>query len=166
MFICTWKLARLASWCVHLSSIFPGWTLLPIDQAQPHLFIAQQRLLIRPPLRENIKSAFPPLQTHPDVFPVSHVLLGLRVAPQSSPWLVWSLRGTTASDTQLVNMASSFCRWYSCMLGKKCSLAPLKEELRKQGVSTKRRCICICICICSHSFWSYRKELLLFRVTW
>ncbi|TNN44054.1 Methyltransferase-like protein 16 [Liparis tanakae] len=24
--------------------------------------------------------------------------------------------------------------WYSCMLGKKCSLAPLKEELRKQGV--------------------------------
>ncbi|KAI5626727.1 U6 small nuclear RNA (adenine-(43)-N(6))-methyltransferase, partial [Silurus asotus] len=27
-----------------------------------------------------------------------------------------------------------FCRWYSCMLGKKCSLAPLKEELRKQGV--------------------------------
>ncbi|XP_061683787.1 RNA N6-adenosine-methyltransferase mettl16 isoform X2 [Syngnathoides biaculeatus] len=27
-------------------------------------------------------------------------------------------------------------RWYSCMLGKKCSLAPLKEELRKQGVPT------------------------------
>ncbi|XP_077423103.1 RNA N(6)-adenosine-methyltransferase mettl16 isoform X2 [Vanacampus margaritifer] len=26
-------------------------------------------------------------------------------------------------------------RWYSCMLGKKCSLAPLKEELRKQGVA-------------------------------
>ncbi|XP_041919858.1 RNA N6-adenosine-methyltransferase mettl16 [Alosa sapidissima] len=26
-------------------------------------------------------------------------------------------------------------RWYSCMLGKKCSLAPLKEELRKQGVT-------------------------------
>lgn len=26
-------------------------------------------------------------------------------------------------------------RWYSCMLGKKCSLAPLKEELRIQGVS-------------------------------
>lgn len=26
-------------------------------------------------------------------------------------------------------------RWYSCMLGKKCSLTPLKEELRKQGVS-------------------------------
>ncbi|KAM9469091.1 RNA N(6)-adenosine-methyltransferase mettl16 [Clarias gariepinus] len=25
-------------------------------------------------------------------------------------------------------------RWYSCMLGKKCSLGPLKEELRKQGV--------------------------------
>uniref|UniRef100_A0A1A7W9G8 U6 small nuclear RNA (adenine-(43)-N(6))-methyltransferase n=2 Tax=Iconisemion striatum TaxID=60296 RepID=A0A1A7W9G8_9TELE len=25
-------------------------------------------------------------------------------------------------------------RWYSCMLGKKCSLAPLKEELRKQRV--------------------------------
>ncbi|KAJ8266745.1 hypothetical protein GJAV_G00134220 [Gymnothorax javanicus] len=25
-------------------------------------------------------------------------------------------------------------RWYSCMLGKKCSLAPLKEELRKHGV--------------------------------
>ncbi|XP_007898901.1 RNA N6-adenosine-methyltransferase mettl16 [Callorhinchus milii] len=25
-------------------------------------------------------------------------------------------------------------RWYSCMLGKKCSLAPLKEELRQQGV--------------------------------
>ncbi|XP_072548107.1 RNA N(6)-adenosine-methyltransferase mettl16 [Salminus brasiliensis] len=25
-------------------------------------------------------------------------------------------------------------RWYSCMLGKKCSLSPLKEELRKQGV--------------------------------
>ncbi|ELK27002.1 Methyltransferase-like protein 16 [Myotis davidii] len=25
-------------------------------------------------------------------------------------------------------------RWYSCMLGKKCSLAPLKEELRVQGV--------------------------------
>ncbi|NP_001085334.1 RNA N6-adenosine-methyltransferase mettl16 [Xenopus laevis] len=25
-------------------------------------------------------------------------------------------------------------RWYSCMLGKKCSLAPLKEELRLQGV--------------------------------
>ncbi|XP_077579585.1 RNA N(6)-adenosine-methyltransferase mettl16 isoform X1 [Stigmatopora nigra] len=25
-------------------------------------------------------------------------------------------------------------RWYSCMLGKKCSLVPLKEELRKQGV--------------------------------
>ncbi|XP_051535930.1 RNA N6-adenosine-methyltransferase mettl16 [Myxocyprinus asiaticus] len=25
-------------------------------------------------------------------------------------------------------------RWYSCMLGKKCSLAPLKDELRKQGV--------------------------------
>ncbi|KAM3875239.1 RNA N(6)-adenosine-methyltransferase mettl16 [Diretmus argenteus] len=25
-------------------------------------------------------------------------------------------------------------RWYSCMLGKKCSLAPLKEELWKQGV--------------------------------
>ncbi|XP_028856472.1 RNA N6-adenosine-methyltransferase mettl16-like [Denticeps clupeoides] len=25
-------------------------------------------------------------------------------------------------------------RWYSCMLGKKCSLTPLKEELRKQGV--------------------------------
>ncbi|XP_024865659.1 RNA N6-adenosine-methyltransferase mettl16 isoform X2 [Kryptolebias marmoratus] len=24
-------------------------------------------------------------------------------------------------------------RWYSCMLGKKCSLTPLKEELRKQG---------------------------------
>ncbi|MGH0153048.1 UNVERIFIED_CONTAM: hypothetical protein FKN15_023974 [Acipenser sinensis] len=24
-------------------------------------------------------------------------------------------------------------RWYSCMLGKKCSLAPLKEELRKHG---------------------------------
>ncbi|CAJ0962476.1 unnamed protein product [Ranitomeya imitator] len=27
-------------------------------------------------------------------------------------------------------------RWYSCMLGKKCSLAPLKEELRIQGVET------------------------------
>ncbi|XP_048359756.1 RNA N6-adenosine-methyltransferase METTL16 [Sphaerodactylus townsendi] len=26
-------------------------------------------------------------------------------------------------------------RWYSCMLGKKCSLAPLKEELRVHGVS-------------------------------
>ncbi|XP_056329744.1 RNA N6-adenosine-methyltransferase mettl16 [Danio aesculapii] len=26
-------------------------------------------------------------------------------------------------------------RWYSCMLGKKCSLAPLKDELRKQGVA-------------------------------
>lgn len=26
-------------------------------------------------------------------------------------------------------------RWYSCMLGKKCSLAPLKEELQIQGVS-------------------------------
>nr|XP_020667347.1 methyltransferase-like protein 16 isoform X1 [Pogona vitticeps] len=26
-------------------------------------------------------------------------------------------------------------RWYSCMLGKKCSLAPLKEELRIHGVS-------------------------------
>uniref|UniRef100_A0A8C1SIA0 U6 small nuclear RNA (adenine-(43)-N(6))-methyltransferase n=1 Tax=Cyprinus carpio TaxID=7962 RepID=A0A8C1SIA0_CYPCA len=25
-------------------------------------------------------------------------------------------------------------RWYSCMLGKKCSLAPLKDELLKQGV--------------------------------
>ncbi|XP_054859025.1 RNA N6-adenosine-methyltransferase METTL16 isoform X2 [Eublepharis macularius] len=25
-------------------------------------------------------------------------------------------------------------RWYSCMLGKKCSLAPLKEELRVHGV--------------------------------
>ncbi|XP_067866637.1 RNA N6-adenosine-methyltransferase mettl16 [Heterodontus francisci] len=25
-------------------------------------------------------------------------------------------------------------RWYSCMLGKKCSLAPLKEELRQQEV--------------------------------
>ncbi|XP_029468382.1 RNA N6-adenosine-methyltransferase METTL16 [Rhinatrema bivittatum] len=25
-------------------------------------------------------------------------------------------------------------RWYSCMLGKKCSLAPLKEELRIQGI--------------------------------
>ncbi|NXF86949.1 MET16 methyltransferase, partial [Eubucco bourcierii] len=25
-------------------------------------------------------------------------------------------------------------RWYSCMLGKKCSLTPLKEELRIQGV--------------------------------
>ncbi|XP_037533404.1 RNA N6-adenosine-methyltransferase mettl16 [Nematolebias whitei] len=25
-------------------------------------------------------------------------------------------------------------RWYSCMLGKKCSLTPLKEELRKQRV--------------------------------
>ncbi|KAM4795094.1 RNA N(6)-adenosine-methyltransferase METTL16 [Rhinophrynus dorsalis] len=25
-------------------------------------------------------------------------------------------------------------RWYSCMLGKKCSLAPLKEELKIQGV--------------------------------
>ncbi|XP_067102418.1 RNA N6-adenosine-methyltransferase mettl16 [Osmerus mordax] len=25
-------------------------------------------------------------------------------------------------------------RWYSCMLGKKCSLTPLKEELRKHGV--------------------------------
>uniref|UniRef100_A0A672SR98 U6 small nuclear RNA (adenine-(43)-N(6))-methyltransferase n=1 Tax=Sinocyclocheilus grahami TaxID=75366 RepID=A0A672SR98_SINGR len=25
-------------------------------------------------------------------------------------------------------------RWYSCMLGKKCSLAPLKDELQKQGV--------------------------------
>lgn len=36
-------------------------------------------------------------------------------------WLMWLL---------------SVCRWYSCMLGKKCSLAPLKEELRKQGVSS------------------------------
>uniref|UniRef100_A0A8C5P8J1 U6 small nuclear RNA (adenine-(43)-N(6))-methyltransferase n=1 Tax=Leptobrachium leishanense TaxID=445787 RepID=A0A8C5P8J1_9ANUR len=26
-------------------------------------------------------------------------------------------------------------RWYSCMLGKKCSLAPLKEELRIHGVA-------------------------------
>ena len=25
-------------------------------------------------------------------------------------------------------------RWYSCVLGKKCSLPPLKEELRIQGV--------------------------------
>lgn len=25
-------------------------------------------------------------------------------------------------------------RWYSCMLGKKCSLVPLKEELQQQGV--------------------------------
>lgn len=25
-------------------------------------------------------------------------------------------------------------RWYSCVLGKKCSLLPLKEELRIQGV--------------------------------
>lgn len=33
---------------------------------------------------------------------------------------------------------SPFRRWYSCMLGKKCSLAPLKEELRKQGVSARR----------------------------
>uniref|UniRef100_A0A096M7B2 U6 small nuclear RNA (adenine-(43)-N(6))-methyltransferase n=1 Tax=Poecilia formosa TaxID=48698 RepID=A0A096M7B2_POEFO len=34
---------------------------------------------------------------------------------------------------QLINISLQ-SRWYSCMLGKKCSLAPLKEELRKQGV--------------------------------
>lgn len=31
------------------------------------------------------------------------------------------------------------------MLGKKCSLAPLKEELRKQGVSVKKA-------TCMHDF--------------
>ncbi|MBN3289795.1 MET16 methyltransferase, partial [Polypterus senegalus] len=31
-------------------------------------------------------------------------------------------------------ISSTNHRWYSCMLGKKCSLTPLKEELRKQGV--------------------------------
>ncbi|KAM8818279.1 RNA N(6)-adenosine-methyltransferase METTL16 isoform 2-T2 [Rhynchonycteris naso] len=30
-------------------------------------------------------------------------------------------------------------RWYSCMLGKKCSLAPLKEELRIQGSPPSKR---------------------------
>lgn len=43
------------------------------------------------------------------------------------------------ADTRF--MWRCFCfsfRWYSCMLGKKCSLAPLKEELRKQGVSVHR----------------------------
>nr|XP_058902710.1 RNA N6-adenosine-methyltransferase METTL16 isoform X3 [Kogia breviceps] len=31
-------------------------------------------------------------------------------------------------------------RWYSCMLGKKCSLAPLKEELRIQGEESPQLC--------------------------
>uniref|UniRef100_A0A669DZ63 U6 small nuclear RNA (adenine-(43)-N(6))-methyltransferase n=1 Tax=Oreochromis niloticus TaxID=8128 RepID=A0A669DZ63_ORENI len=44
------------------------------------------------------------------------------------------LAANTSNRYSLVNMDSPFCRWYSCMLGKKCSLAPLKEELRKQGV--------------------------------
>lgn len=48
------------------------------------------------------------------------------------------LATNTSNRHSLVNMDSPFCRWYSCMLGKKCSLAPLKEELRKQGVSSQR----------------------------
>ncbi len=36
---------------------------LRIDQDQPHLFIAQQRLLIGPPTRDDFKTAFPPLWT-------------------------------------------------------------------------------------------------------
>ncbi len=38
----------------------------------------------------------------------------------------------------------SVYRWYSCMLGKKCSLAPLKDELRKQGVSFAWTTACVC----------------------
>ncbi|KAI2656276.1 RNA N6-adenosine-methyltransferase mettl16 [Labeo rohita] len=40
-----------------------------------------------------------------------------------------------AEGGELEFLQSSLSRWYSCMLGKKCSLAPLKDELRKQGVS-------------------------------
>nr|XP_011727179.1 U6 small nuclear RNA (adenine-(43)-N(6))-methyltransferase [Macaca nemestrina] len=45
-----------------------------------------------------------------------------------------------SSSYSFVLYLKEFCswkdleRWYSCMLGKKCSLAPLKEELRIQGV--------------------------------
>lgn len=38
------------------------------------------------------------------------------------------------------------CRWYSCMLGKKCSLAPLKEELKIQGVSFIYSPYISCVC--------------------
>lgn len=46
---------------VRLSWVFTSWTLLLIDQDQPHFFIAQQRLLIKLPPRDNFKTAFPPL---------------------------------------------------------------------------------------------------------
>lgn len=57
----------------------PAW--LRIDQDQPHLFIAQQRLLIGPPPRDDFKTAFPPLWTELTrmFFPVSRDLLCLRV---------------------------------------------------------------------------------------
>lgn len=91
-------------------------------------------------------------------FPLSHVLLlPLCCSPKlTSARLISAWQFTqfsTHAHTQLVNNDSSFCRWYSCMLGKKCSLAPLKEELRKQGVSTKQRQTHTNTSA-SHFFWS------------
>lgn len=88
---------------VHLSLIFSGWTLLLIEQDQPHLFIAQQRLLIKLPPRETFKTAFPPLWP---VFPVCLVYLVFVLLPKAhfnlfdlclavhvlaASWLIWIL---------------------------------------------------------------------------
>ncbi|KAJ7404510.1 methyltransferase-like protein 16 [Willisornis vidua] len=47
-------------------------------------------------------------------------------APHTMWWM--DLQG------DVVKLTVQLLKWYSCMLGKKCSLAPLKEELRIQGV--------------------------------
>lgn len=136
--------AVLPGWLpdVFLSSACPSWMLLLIDQVQPHVFITQQWLLIRRPPRDDFKAVFPLLQ---DVFlPLVFYFVSLPWALPLSSFDLCSrvharlLATNTSNRHSLVNMDSPFCRWYSCMLGKKCSLAPLKEELRKQGVSSQR----------------------------
>lgn len=113
----------------------PGWTL--IDQTNPssllhsrdywsgfHRGTTSNELFLHCGPYTNIR-----------IFFSSHVLL-LRLCCSSGSFdLCFVVHARNLSFTQLVNVDSSFCRWYSCMLGKKCSLAPLKEELRKQGVS-------------------------------
>ncbi|GLD57281.1 U6 small nuclear RNA (adenine-(43)-N(6))-methyltransferase [Lates japonicus] len=57
---------------------------------------------------------------------------------ENEPSLIVGLRlGQTSrlavTPKSMLEHQSLVSWWYSCMLGKKCSLAPLKEELRKQG---------------------------------
>lgn len=75
---------------VYLSLVFTSWTLLLTDQDQPHYCTAEiiDQASTKGQLQNSSSSTVA-------LFPVSYVLLGLCVAPQSPFRLIWSLLRTS-----------------------------------------------------------------------